>query len=59
MNRELLLQLQERGIAVPSGTTIRGAYGMRVAITNHRSDDSDFDALVEATARLGAEIAAG
>lgn len=59
VNRELLLQLQERGIAVPSGTTIRGAYGMRVAITNHRSDDSDFDALVEATARLGAEIAAG
>lgn len=57
LNREILIQLQERGIAVPSGTTLRGRYGIRVAITNHRSRDEDFDALVEAVERIGMELA--
>lgn len=59
VNREILLRLQEQGIAVPSGTTIRGAYAIRVAITNHRSTDADFDALVEGVLRLGETIGAG
>lgn len=58
LNREILLQLQERGIAVPSGTTIRGCYAIRVAITNHRSTDGDFDALVEAVTGIGRELTA-
>lgn len=56
LNRELLLRLQERGIAVPSGTTIRGRYAIRVAITNHRSTDADFDALIAGVLALGAEL---
>lgn len=58
VNREILLALQEEGIAVPSGTTIRGQYAIRVAITNHRSTDADFDALVEGVLRLGKHLVA-
>jgi aromatic-L-amino-acid/L-tryptophan decarboxylase len=58
LNKEILIQLQERGIAVPSGTTVRGKYAIRVAITNHRSRDEDFDALVDAVVAIGEEIAA-
>lgn len=57
MNEELLLRIQERGIAVPSGTVLRGGkYAIRVAITNHRSRIDDFDALVDAVRSIGAEL---
>lgn len=59
LNRELLLQLQEQGIAAPSYTTIGGRYCLRVAIANHRSRREDFDALVEAVLRLGAALTPG
>lgn len=58
INREILVRLQEDGIAVPSGTTLRGQFAIRVAITNHRSQDDDFRVLVEAVVRLGSELAA-
>ena len=48
--------MQEQGIAAPSYTTIGGRYCVRVAIANHRSRRSDFDALVEAVVRIGAEL---
>lgn len=56
MNKEILIRLQERGIAVPSGTTVKGKYAIRVAITNHRSRDDDFDALVAGVLALGREL---
>ena len=56
LNRAILIELQERGIAAPSGTTIRGRFAIRVAITNHRSGDDDFAALVAAVVRLGREL---
>lgn len=56
INEEVLLRLQEGGIAVPSGTVLGGRYALRVANVNHRSRREDFDALVEATTRLGAEV---
>jgi glutamate/tyrosine decarboxylase-like PLP-dependent enzyme len=59
LNREILIQVQERGIAAPSGTTIRGRFAIRVAITNHRSREADFDALVDAVVALGRELAGG
>jgi glutamate/tyrosine decarboxylase-like PLP-dependent enzyme len=58
LNDEILLRLQEEGIAVPSSTTLRGKYAIRVAITNHRSRREDFDTLVRETLRIGREIAA-
>jgi hypothetical protein len=48
LNQEILTELQVRGIAVPSQTVLRGRFAIRVCITNHRSELSDFDALVEA-----------
>jgi len=59
INRELLLQLQERGIAVPSGTTIHGHYAIRVAITNHRTRREDLDLFIREVLRLGQEIESG
>jgi hypothetical protein len=51
-----LTELQVRGIPVPSQTILGGRFAIRVCITNHRSDLSDFDALVEAVLALGEEI---
>jgi len=56
LNQEILTELQVRGIAVPSHTILGGRFAIRVCITNHRSELSDFDALVEAMLALGAEI---
>ena len=59
MNREILMRIQERGIAVPSSTVLNGRFAIRVAITNHRSRREDFYALVEAMVQIGGEVAAG
>lgn len=58
LNRELLLRLQESGVAVPSSTLLRGRFVMRVALTNHRTRSEDLAALVEAAVNLGRVIAA-
>ncbi len=56
LNRELLMEVHERGIAVPSSVTINGRFGMRVAITNHRSRLEDFDLLVRELRGIGREL---
>lgn len=56
LNREILMRLHERGIAVPTSTRIRGAFGLRCAMVNHRSMREDFDVLVESVASIGREI---
>jgi hypothetical protein len=58
LNKEILMRLQEEGIATPSYTLLKGKYAIRVAITNHRSQREDFDALVQASCRLANEIKA-
>jgi len=58
LNKEILVELQERGIAVPSGTTLRGKYVLRVGITNHRSRREDFEILVREVVRIGRRVAA-
>ena len=58
LNRELLIRIQERGIAVPSATSLNGHFAIRVAITNHRSRLDDFDLFVSAVAELGKELSA-
>ena len=50
-NVEIMLQLQEQGLASLSDTTLKGVHCLRVAITNHRTRYADLDLLVE---RLGA-----
>jgi aromatic-L-amino-acid/L-tryptophan decarboxylase len=56
INREILMRLQERGIAVPSSTVLDGRFAIRVAICNHRSTRADFDALVAAVVAIGREL---
>ena len=55
LNREILMRIQESGVAVPSGTTLRGRFALRAAVTNHRSRREDFDVLVEEVVRHGRE----
>jgi len=55
-NKEILMRLQESGLAVPSGTVISGRFAIRVANTNHRSRREDFELLVDAVERIGAEV---
>jgi glutamate/tyrosine decarboxylase-like PLP-dependent enzyme len=56
LNKEILMSLQERGIASPSYTILNGKYSIRVAITNHRSRKEDFKVLVEESIKIGKEL---
>ena len=53
LNQEILLQIQESGLAVPSTTVLGERLAIRVAITNHRSRREDFDLLVRAVVERG------
>lgn len=57
LNAELLVRLQESGLAAPSHTTLDGRFALRVAITNHRTRRADLDLLAEGVLRLGRELA--
>jgi len=56
INKEILLELQESGAAVLSGTTVAGKYVLRVGHTNHRSSREDFRLLVDEVLRLGRRL---
>jgi glutamate/tyrosine decarboxylase-like PLP-dependent enzyme len=58
LNKHVVVELQEQGIAVPSGTMLNGRYVIHVANTNHRSRRADFDLLVREVVRLGQAYAA-
>jgi aromatic-L-amino-acid decarboxylase len=53
VNKKIVIELQEHGIAVISGTTIRGRYALHVAHCNHRSRQEDFELLVGEVVRIG------
>lgn len=55
-NTEIMLRIQESGIAVITDTTIRGRHCLRVAICNHRTKDEDIDLLVREVLRIGAKM---
>jgi aromatic-L-amino-acid/L-tryptophan decarboxylase len=57
LNIEIMLRLQEQGVAAISDTTVHGAHCLRVAINNHRTRRDDLEVLVRETIRLGDEIA--
>jgi aromatic-L-amino-acid decarboxylase len=56
LNKQIIVELQEQGLAVLSGTIIKGRFVMRVANTNHRSRREDFDVLVREVLRIGGEL---
>ncbi len=56
LNEEIVIRLQESGIAAPSITTLNGRSAIRVNITNHRTRFRDLDLLVDEVVRAGAEF---
>jgi glutamate/tyrosine decarboxylase-like PLP-dependent enzyme len=48
LNREIVADVQEAGLAAPSTTMIDGGLAIRAAIVNHRTRRQDGDALVDA-----------
>ncbi|HEX6573514.1 MAG TPA: pyridoxal-dependent decarboxylase [Gemmatimonadaceae bacterium] len=56
INQNILVRLQEDGLAVPSGVRIGGKFALRVANVNHRSTRADFDDLVRDVVRIGDEL---
>ncbi|MEG9435830.1 aminotransferase class V-fold PLP-dependent enzyme [Edaphobacter sp. HDX4] len=57
-NKEILMQLQESGVAVPSSTVLDGRFAIRVAISNHRSRREDFELLVKTVEQIGRDVVA-
>jgi glutamate/tyrosine decarboxylase-like PLP-dependent enzyme len=62
LNTEVMLRLQERGLAVPSDTTVKGKHGLRCAFNNHRTRRADIDGflidVLQIAEAIGAEQAA-
>jgi aromatic-L-amino-acid/L-tryptophan decarboxylase len=56
LNREILLRIQEEGIASPSSTVLDGKYTLRIANVNQRTRMEDMDLLVKEVLRIGNEI---
>lgn len=59
VNREIVADIQESGIAAPSSTTLEGKFAIRAAIVNHRTVETDVDALVSAVLKFGAQRTGG
>ncbi len=57
INTEIMLQMQESGVAAISDTTVHGQHCLRVAINNHRTISADLAFLVKETVRLGEKLA--
>jgi aromatic-L-amino-acid decarboxylase len=53
VNADIVVALQEAGIAAPSTTNVNGALVIRAAFVNHRANESDVDAMVDAVLAFG------
>nr|WP_232371262.1 pyridoxal-dependent decarboxylase [Desulfogranum marinum] len=53
LNKEIVITLQEKGIAAPSTTILNGQLAIRVNITNHRTELRNLDLLVEEAEKIG------
>jgi aromatic-L-amino-acid/L-tryptophan decarboxylase len=53
LNKEILLRLQEEGIASPSSTILNGKYTLRIANVNQRTRKEDMELLVREVLRIG------
>jgi glutamate/tyrosine decarboxylase-like PLP-dependent enzyme len=55
VNGDIVIDIQESGIAAPSTTVLDGELAIRAAIVNHRTDARDIDALIDAVLEFGAQ----
>jgi aromatic-L-amino-acid/L-tryptophan decarboxylase len=58
LQSEIVMRVQESGIAVPSTTRLRGRTVIRLAIVNHRTRDADLEALLDAVLKEGRALEA-
>ncbi|MEN8144991.1 MAG: pyridoxal-dependent decarboxylase [Gemmatimonadota bacterium] len=58
LNGAIVTRLHEEGLAAPSTTTLNGRLVIRVALTNHRTADSDLEVLVDEVLRIGRSLSA-
>lgn len=56
LNEEIVLRLQESGVAAPSTTRLKGHLAIRINLTNHRTQESDLDLLLTEIVRIGGEV---
>ena len=56
LNKEILMQLHEKGIAAPSYTVLNGNYAIRAAITNHRTRKEDLEMMVNGVIEIGKSL---
>ncbi len=56
INGEIVVRLQESGIAAPSTTTVGGKLAIRAALFNHRTRAADLDRMVDAVLRIGKDL---
>ena len=56
LNAELLIRLQESGVAIVSNSTLKGKYSLRANNTNHRTRQEDLHILVEEVVKLGRQL---
>lgn len=57
VNAQLLIELHESGLALPSSTTLKGQFALRAAIVNHRTTWQDLETLVVAVLHFGEILA--
>ncbi len=57
VNAQLLMELHESGLALPSSTTLQGQFALRAAIVNHRTTLQDLETLVAAVLHFGMLLA--
>jgi glutamate/tyrosine decarboxylase-like PLP-dependent enzyme len=56
INQEILLRVQESGVAVPSATVLQDRFALRCANVNHRTRQRDFDTVVAEVVRMGRQV---
>lgn len=58
VNHEVVIRVQESGVAVVTDTVLRGVVAVRVAIANHRTRDADLDLFLAEFVRHGRDVMA-
>ncbi|HEX7636287.1 MAG TPA: pyridoxal-dependent decarboxylase [Noviherbaspirillum sp.] len=53
INADIVVALQESGIAAPSTTLVNGQLAIRAAFVNHRTTENDIDAVLSAVVAFG------
>ena len=56
VNAEILVRVQESGVAAPSSTSVNGQFAIRAALFNHRTTRQDVDAMLDAVMAAGRSI---